>query len=154
MLRKSSVSDPDTAPPWYAAGLRFTCMQCGHCCSGTPGYVWVTESEIDAVAAHCGLSPAEFTRGHVRQVGARYSLLENEGGDCEFLARLAHGTTHCRIHPVRPAQCRTWPFWSSNVGSPEAWRLTARHCPGVDNTGQHPLEAIKEALETNGGLPL
>lgn len=148
------MSDPDTAPPWYAAGLRFTCMQCGRCCSGTPGYVWVTESEIDAVAAHCGLSPAEFTRGHVRQVGIRYSLLEKEGGDCEFLARLADGTTRCSIHPVRPAQCRTWPFWGSNLTSPADWSLTAAHCPGIDNGPCHPLPVIEASLQGNGRRPL
>ena len=34
--------------PWYAAGLRFFCTQCGDCCSGAPGFVWVNEEEIAA----------------------------------------------------------------------------------------------------------
>ena len=28
---------------WYSEGLRFECTQCGACCSGEPGYVWVDE---------------------------------------------------------------------------------------------------------------
>jgi hypothetical protein len=154
MLRKNSVSGPDNADPWYAAGLRFHCLQCGRCCSGTPGYVWVTEAEIDAIAAHRDLAPAEFTRRHVRQVRACHSLLEMDGGDCEFLERLIDGTTRCSIHPVRPIQCRTWPFWNSNVHSQVAWRLARTHCPGIDNAGQHPRKVIEEALAANDGLPL
>ena len=35
---------------WYAGGLRFQCTQCGDCCSGSEGYVWVNQQEIDAMA--------------------------------------------------------------------------------------------------------
>ena len=42
--------------PWYHAGLKFTCTQCGDCCSGTPGYVWVTNEEIVALAAATGMA--------------------------------------------------------------------------------------------------
>ena len=35
---------------WYAGGLRFQCTQCGDCCSGAEGYVWVNQAEIDALA--------------------------------------------------------------------------------------------------------
>ncbi|MFM7740581.1 MAG: YkgJ family cysteine cluster protein, partial [Planctomycetota bacterium] len=29
------------AEPWYKDGLRFQCSQCGDCCTGGAGYVWV-----------------------------------------------------------------------------------------------------------------
>ena len=29
-------------------GLRFECTQCGDCCTGAPGYVWVNKAEISA----------------------------------------------------------------------------------------------------------
>ena len=41
---------------WYEQGLRFTCTTCGNCCTGGPGYVWVTDEEVDRLAAHLGLS--------------------------------------------------------------------------------------------------
>jgi len=155
MLRQKSVSAYDQpAAPWYVAGLRFSCRQCGGCCSGAPGYVWVTEAEAAQIASHCGLNAAEFARTHLRQVGSRQSLLEKAGGDCDFLERLRGGKTRCAIHPVRPTQCRTWPFWKSNLESSESWRLAAGHCPGIDTGENGSLDAIAEALKANGSLPL
>ena len=43
---------------WYKDGLAFTCTQCGNCCTGGPGYVWLSDAEIDRFAsmveAHTG----------------------------------------------------------------------------------------------------
>src|SRR5262249_1390597 len=36
--------------PWYQDGLRFECTRCGKCCSGFPGFVWVSEAELQAIA--------------------------------------------------------------------------------------------------------
>ena len=44
MAKKKKAADP-----WYADGLRFECTQCGDCCSGEPGYVWVDEDEIESM---------------------------------------------------------------------------------------------------------
>ena len=35
---------------WYHEGLRFECTQCGKCCSGAPGFVWVDDGEVAAMA--------------------------------------------------------------------------------------------------------
>jgi Fe-S-cluster containining protein len=35
--------------------LNFTCTQCGNCCSGEPGYVWVTKEEIRRIAEFLSL---------------------------------------------------------------------------------------------------
>ena len=32
--------------PWYKDGLGFQCTQCGDCCTGAPGYVWINAAEI------------------------------------------------------------------------------------------------------------
>jgi len=153
MLRENSVSAHEPLP-WYVNGLRFQCTRCGACCSGAPGYVWVDTREIILIADYLGLTTEQFGRKHLRQVGAGRSLLELSNGDCEFLERLADGTTRCRIHEVRPTQCRTWPFWRSNLSSPRAWELTARHCPGIDRGAHRPLPAIQAALQANGRRPL
>ncbi len=149
------MSGPDAPPrPWYHAGLRFSCTQCGNCCSGAPGYVWVNGEEIDHIAAFLGLHPEEFTRVHVRRVGMRHSLLELRGGDCEFLERLPDSKTRCRIHPVRPTQCRTWPFWKSNLASPEAWAEAGQNCPGINQGTHFTLPVIQAAERQNTGRPL
>jgi Fe-S-cluster containining protein len=155
VLRKEVVSDSEIAlQPWYSDGLCFSCTQCGNCCSGAPGYVWVTRPEIRALAEHLGLTLEEFHARHLRRVGNALSLLELPGGDCEFLERRDAGTTRCRIHVVRPVQCRTWPFWKSNLQSSQAWEITGRSCPGINRGPHHPLPVIQAALADNGRRPL
>ncbi|MBC8114112.1 MAG: YkgJ family cysteine cluster protein, partial [Candidatus Saccharimonas sp.] len=95
--------------PWYKDGLRFTCTQCGDCCTGEPGYVWVTEEEMKQIAEYRGISIGEFRINHTKLVGGRVSLREFANGDCTFFDG---ATRKCTVYPVRPAQCRTWPFWN------------------------------------------
>lgn len=154
VLRQGIVSVSGTRAPWYAGGLRFACTRCGNCCSGAPGYVWTSESEARAIARALDMSFVDFARRHLRRVGQRLSLLERSNGDCEFLVREESGVTSCAIHAVRPTQCRTWPFWKSNVTSARAWERTGRECPGVNTGPLCPQAAIDAALRANGDLPL
>lgn len=153
MLRQG-VLVTDHEAPWYDAGLCFTCTQCGNCCSGAPVYVWVSAVEAERIAAFIGIPPAEFVRKHLRKVGFGRSLLERPGGDCEFLERTADGKTRCQIHAVRPVQCRTWPFWKSNLATADDWSDAAHDCPGMNQGQHHPLPIIQAALLENGRRPL
>lgn len=127
---------------WYAGGLRFECTQCGNCCSGPPGYVWVTLARVRKMAEFLGLSEKEFAGRYVRRVGLRLSLKELPDGDCVFLER-AGGKTLCRVYPVRPVQCRTWPFWSSNLRTPRDWERTAEVCPGCNQGRLYKVDQIE-----------
>jgi Fe-S-cluster containining protein len=139
---------------WYADGLHFTCTQCGNCCSGAPGFVWVQPEEVRKIAAFVGMDTTEFETRHTRSENGRKSLLEHPGGDCEFLEREPSGKTRCRIHPVRPVQCRTWPFWDSNLKNRRAWDSAARACPGMNAGAHHPLPVIQDALRRNQAAQL
>jgi len=132
-------------PHWYTAGLAFECVQCGRCCSGPEeGYVWVTEAEIDAIARHLGISPAEMNRQYVRKVARRVSLKERPGNrDCVFLQSDGDSRGRCRIYAARPTQCRTWPFWPRNLADPESWALAQLRCKGVNRGPIHCLEEIE-----------
>lgn len=141
-------------PPWYADGLAFECTRCGNCCGGAPGYVWVEAGEIREIAKTLGLTPAEFERRHTRKTSRRRSLRELANGDCEFLERYEDGTSGCKIHAVRPLQCRTWPFWKSNLRSQKTWDLTARECPGIDRGPTHPLPVIQAQMYAGASRPL
>jgi uncharacterized protein len=125
--------------PWFKNGLRFECTQCGDCCTGAPGYVWVNGEEIAALAAERKLSVAEFERRYVRQVGIRKSLIEFANGDCVFFDSRAR---KCTVYDARPRQCRTWPFWKSNVASKEDWKHTCQVCPGSGKGKLHSAEQV------------
>ena len=129
---------------WYKAGLAFECQQSGNCCSGEPGFVWVTKAEIKAIAKFLGRSDEWLDKEHLRRVGFRFSLTERADGDCIFLDR-SEGLTKCKINPVKPNQCRTWPFWDSNLSSPDAWNEAGQKCPGMNRGQLHSFEQI-EAL--------
>lgn len=131
-----------TELPWYADGLKFKCSQCGDCCTGAPGFVWVNKEEIAALAALVGETDVEkFEREYVKNVGIRKSLREFPNGDCVFFDGESR---KCTVYGARPRQCRTWPFWDSNISSPEAWERTCEICPGSGKGKLYQLEVIEE----------
>ena len=130
-----------SATQWFQDGLCFECTQCGNCCSGTPGVVWIDDSDIGRIAEYTGKGEGEIRVMHTRPYAGRTSLTEFANGDCTFFDAV---TRRCRIYPVRPTQCRTWPFWRSNLESPEAWKVTQKGCPGA---GQGPLVPLEEIVE-------
>ncbi len=128
--------------PWYQGGLQFQCTQCGACCSGQPGYVWVDRSEIKAMAFEMGMDAVTFARKFVRKVGPDKSLIEYPDGDCIMLDRQ---TRKCTVYRARPIQCRTWPFWDSTVTKPKDWKQTCEVCPGAGTGKLYTLEQIEAA---------
>ena len=132
------MSDDNT--PWYRDGLCFSCTQCGNCCTGDPGVVWVTDDEIADIARVTGKTVGEIRLFHTRIVGGRVSLREYPNGDCTFFDP---ATRRCKAYEARPAQCRTWPFWNSHLESPEAWERVKRECPGAGQGEFFSLEEVE-----------
>jgi len=133
----------DAHKKWYGGGLRFACSQCGNCCTGPPGYVWVTREEIRRISVYLGREDEWLGKEHLRRIGFRHSLVEKSNGDCVFLVSTGNGTRGCSIYPVRPLQCRTWPFWTHNLRSPSAWAEAGEICPGMNNGRQFTVEDIE-----------
>jgi Fe-S-cluster containining protein len=162
----SQSTDAKRNQPWYHQGLNFTCTCCGNCCTGGPGYVWISEDEIRLLAKHLKLTPEETVEQYCRKINGRFSLKETRsvGGkyDCIFLKEIkpprssrkgdviVQAKRVCGIYEVRPLQCRTWPFWPENLESKQAWNAETRKCPGM-NTGKHytrqQIEALRDAEE-------
>jgi Fe-S-cluster containining protein len=124
--------DNPSAPssPWYRSGLRFQCTECGKCCTGGPGFVWVNDNEMKGMAASLNISLELFKRKYTRQRDNRYALLEkkaqNGDHDCIFLK-----DKRCQVYQNRPLQCRTYPWWPENLNSPESWQGAAQECEGI-----------------------
>jgi len=131
-------------PRWYADGLKFTCVEdCGGCCTdhGSYSFVYLDRPTERKIARFLELDLAAFRkRFTVLDEGNR--ALRMDTPDCPFLSG-----KRCKIYPVRPAQCRTFPFWEENLSSPRAWKKLAEFCPGID-TGEHQsLRVIRDMLE-------
>lgn len=127
--------------PWYHEGLKFECSQCGDCCTGAPGFVWVNKAEIAALAARVDLDEETFESRYVKKVGIRKSLDERANGDCVLFDTEKRC---CTVYEDRPRQCRTWPFWDSNLKNPEAWQETCEACPGCSQGALYQLDTIEE----------
>ncbi len=134
----------DKLKVWYAEGVRFTCTGCGQCCTGAPGYIFVSLEEIQNIAKHLDMTVEAFSKKYVRKVGQKYSLLEKPHSyDCVFLK-----DKKCQIYQVRPTQCQTFPYWPGVMESPESWRAAAKGCEGIRHDAPVvPFEEIEHQLK-------
>ncbi|HRK29772.1 MAG TPA: YkgJ family cysteine cluster protein [Tepidisphaeraceae bacterium] len=136
---------------WYADGLNFQCTQCGNCCTGGPGYVWISDVEITRLATHLKMTEQELAKKYLRKISGKFSLKERKSlkgeYDCVFLEEM-NGRRACTVYEVRPLQCRTWPFWDGNLISQNSWNRAGKTCPGL-NKGrkftQKQIEALRDA---------
>jgi len=96
------------------------------------------------MAEHLNMPEAELRRKYIRKVGRRFSLKEHKPGrDCVFLQAAGDGGRKCAVYPVRPAQCRTWPFWQQNLADPEAWARAGLRCKGINRGRTYGFEEIE-----------
>lgn len=103
--------------------------------------MFLAEGEAVLIASHLGITVESFHERCTRRADGRTSLTEEADGRCVF-----YGEEGCLIYPVRPGQCRTFPFWEWNVGSRENWEQTARDCPGMERGKLFTVEEIEELL--------
>lgn len=96
------------------------------------------------MAAVLRIGVDSFHEQYVRRVGIRHSLREFPDGDCVLFD---NDTRTCRVYHARPRQCRTWPFWASNLRTPQTWNETCRCCPGANHGPLVPLEEVRARLE-------
>ena len=106
------------------------CESCeGACCRGESGYIWVKYPEIEAISKYLDMELENFAKIYLKKVGHRYSLVERKIGDNDY-ACIFFDTqkNRCAIYPVRPLQCRTFPFWQQFKNSEDEVK---RECPGI-----------------------
>ncbi|NGX28370.1 MAG: hypothetical protein K940chlam1_00549 [Candidatus Anoxychlamydiales bacterium] len=115
---------------WYKDGLRFKCLNnCSNCCTGAPGFVYLTDGEIENISNFFKISKKSFLTKYTRQVRNGISLKENyKNFDCCFLK-----DKKCLIYTQRPKQCKTFPWWKNNLKTTQAWQNSKKDCPGLDH---------------------
>jgi Fe-S-cluster containining protein len=102
--------------------------------------VWVDESDLEAIASFREENLEETRALFTHWTSRGRTLREKANGDCVFYDR----SRGCTIYPVRPPQCRTWPFWESNVATPATWAKTCSVCPG---SGQGELFSAEDIIQ-------
>ena len=119
--------------------LRFECQPgCTNCCN-MEGYVYLGTGDLEKAAKFTGMSAKAFERKYVYRTRHQMRFRKPPKKQCPFLEE--HG---CSIHPAKPTQCRTFPFWPETVEQRAMWKHTARYCPGI---GKGPLIQIGTAME-------
>ena len=102
----------------------FKCEKCGDCCKGYGG-TFVTEEDIEAIAAYLKTDPKSFIKDYCYMSGSRPVLAQQKDGYCIFWDKL------CTIHPVKPKMCKQWPFVKSVLIDVNNWQIMAGFCPGI-----------------------
>jgi hypothetical protein len=105
---------------WSRDLKEFECERCGTCCQ-LSGFVRVKKKEIKAIARFLDLSLAEARERFVTAMGPdgpderdEEILQDQPGSDrCIFLT----DDNQCRVHSVKPAQCRTFPHTWVRAGA-------------------------------------
>ena len=94
---------------FFDSGIRFQCQRCGACCTGAPGVIRASDAEATAIAGFLGLPVRQAIRTLMYPWEDGYSIREDDDGRCLFYDE------GCRIYPVRPRQCRTFPFYPQTL---------------------------------------
>ena len=116
-------------------GYRFTfnsdaCRLCkGRCCTGSSGYIWISEEEIQQLAQSRDTSVEDVKKRYAYRVGERWSLKERILSKGNFACVFFDvAKNQCSIYEHRPKQCRTFPFWPEFQRRPTE---AQEECPGV-----------------------
>ena len=142
-----------TDAPFYASGLRFSCKRCSACCRYDSGFVFLSQKDLEKLAAEQKLDESGFVKTYCRWVmdwqGKEVlSLKEKANKDCIFW------DSGCTVYEKRPLQCRTFPFWQSITASVKAWEIAASGCPGMNSGELHTCREIDECVKMRIAEPI
>jgi Fe-S-cluster containining protein len=105
------------------------CKRCeGRCCNGETGSIFVNRDEIETISRFLKMEAATFIAEYLRKESYRFSLKEVKENKNYACVLFDSKRNRCSIYPVRPTQCKTFPFWDYFKDKPEE---LARECPGV-----------------------
>lgn len=131
------------AEKFWHNGLKFECQRCDYCCTFSGGMVTASESEFQMIAEFLNLDFGQFLVQYTTEIDGFRSLKSTSQGPCIFYEK------GCLIYPVRPIQCRTYPFWRDILKSVTRWQSAARHCRGINCHKVWDRETIQQLLRMN-----
>jgi Fe-S-cluster containining protein len=138
---------------FWEEGLRFTCQRCSLCCTRDEGYVFLTENDVERLAAESRMGRGQFIKTWCRWIKAGggvelLSLKEKSNNDCFFWK------DGCGVYNARPLQCRTYPFWKNFLVSEATWEEALAGCPGVGEGELRTKEYIASCVASEDAEPI
>ena len=106
--------------------------------------VYLNEAESEKIREHLQLSRSWFRRRYLRRlddVDAYLSLQRTKS------VSLLNSDGSCRVYPVRPLQCRAYPFWPELVNSATAWQRESRRCEGINRGPEVARGKVSRAVQ-------
>ena len=131
---------------FFDQGIHFECQQCGACCTGDPGIIYVDTDEVPRIAEYLCVGVSLFIEKYLYPFRAGYSIKERSDGRCFFY------DDGCTIYSVRPYQCKTYPFWFENLRSVKKWRRLSKECPGIGCGPLYSKEKILKIVQSTMGV--
>lgn len=142
---------------YHTQEIRFECTECSQCCyGGKYAYVRASTKEIKNIRNYLGIDDESFTNKYliklvdhgfgIRMMQSTFAKKLGKKGHCMLL----NSEGKCSIYPVRPTQCRTYPFWPEILISEQKWNSEEARCEGINQGEAVELEHIEEqkALST------
>ena len=137
---------------WYTtqSSLPFECTSCGKCCQ-TKGSVWMSPQDVRQASDWLQMEESTFISRYASHTldptrtnqltttttattatstatttnsntSPWVRLRNNSQEHCIFLTI----DKKCQIYPVRPIQCKTYPFWTNVMSSKQSWNDEVR----------------------------
>lgn len=137
---------------FYENGLCFSCNNCSQCCRFEGGAVILSQEDLDSLSKWADVTKEQFILMYCRYLtdrkGTSYLCLrEKSNNDCIFWSADANdGKGGCEAYNARPAQCRTYPFWTKILESEEAWESEKKTCPAIGTGHKIKKEEIEQQL--------
>jgi len=113
---------------WADQGLNFKCTGCGKCCQNE-GEVWMDPTEFSSVASYLNISIQSLLGGYTEKIDLGWAKMANSidsvSGKQDKCIFLGDDRKTCTIYPVRPNQCRTYPWWPRLLVNESTWLAEA-----------------------------
>ncbi len=124
---------------YHTTPIRFKCTQCSQCCyGGKYAYVRANKQEIEKIVAYMNIDTENFEQNYLTKLvdhgyGIRMKdYLKDKVKGIKGHCVLLNSDGKCSVYPVRPTQCRTYPFWPEILISEDKWNNEVKRCEGIN----------------------
>ncbi|MBP7652342.1 YkgJ family cysteine cluster protein [Candidatus Dependentiae bacterium] len=111
--------------------IQFNCIQCGNCCSGATGYVWLTDTEQKNISDFLGIPLKDFKKKYTKKENLKTTLIEIKKNESDYRCIFLTEKNKCLIYDCRPHQCKTYPYWKKIIQDDSYLDYVKNDCPGI-----------------------